>query len=367
MTEVLRRYLARVVVFAGLVLATSVGYLALRAHYLPYGQGFRFPAANLIYPSISRSALAPIWDQSDFSECFYSKADGLGTMQLEVYSYLEHRRPNPVYWTLEDLDKPSSKAVRSGSFPAADMHDYGFVRLRFDPIPQSAGRLYRLTLKSPQTTFRESGAVILYRTGDTEAIAAQQACGAARPTFSVLSDKKHEHELTNIFFRYGATVSQVITPQQDFMTSLQVQMTAGGLRTDYKVHWSIVRLEDQKVIGTGDIATPGVEDWQMVDLFLPERERCNGRAYKLTLGAEEGGGNDMGAVGLPVFPFSGSTVATFSTRGSSIQNGFSANVSIVDSQAMRGLRLWAGGDLLAPDEYLASNMTLWYFPQRPSR
>jgi hypothetical protein len=358
-------------VFAGLALLTSFCYLTIRSRYLPHGQGFRLPAANLIYPVDTPSALAPIWSQSDFSECFYAKADGLGNMQFEVYSYIEHPRPHPVFWTLEDLDSSGGPAVvRNGSFPATDMHDYGFIRLGFDPIPQSAGKLYRLTLKSPDTNFRESGAVLLYRTGDTEAMAAQQAGGAPRPAFSVLFDQTHEHEFMNVFFRHGASVSQVFTPRQEFMTSLQIQMTVGGLPSDYKIHWNVVRLEDNALIGSGDVTAASVEDWQFVDLFLTEREKCFGRDYRVTLGADEGGGSDRGAIGLPVFFLNGSAVTISSRNEPGIKPGFtqghSANLIIMDSRSMRGLRLfYRTGSELPPDEYFSSNMTLWYFPSSP--
>lgn len=365
----LRTYLARALVFAGLALVTSICYLAIEARYLPHGQGFRLPAANLIYPIERPYALAPIWSESDFSECFYARADGLGTMQFQVYSYFDHRRPHPISWTLEDMDHPGGLAVRSGTFPATDMHDYGFVRLRFDPIPRSAGRLYKFTLKSPDTIFRESGAVTLYRTADNDAIAAQRACAAQRPAFSMLFDPAHEHDFVNIFFRYGATVSQIFTPRQEFMTSLQVPLTVGGLPDNYKIHWSLVRIEDQVQIGSGDLAALDQEDWQFADLFLPQRERCYGREYQLTLGAGEAGGNEIGAIGLPLFPYKGSTVTISSGHQPGVKEGFSANLIIMDSQVIRGLRLFhrEGHALLTPDEYLSSNMTLWYFPSLPPK
>ncbi len=361
--------MARALVFAGLALVTSFCYLAIRARYLPQGQGFRLPAAGLIYPLVRPYALAPIWRESGFSECFYARADGLGTMQFQVYAYLEHRRPHPVDWTLEDMDHPGGLVVRSGSFPATEMHDYGFVRLRFEPIPRSAGRLYKFALKAPETIFREAGAVALYRMADAQAIAAQRACALSRPSFSLLFDPAHEHEFSNIFFRYGATVSEILTPHQEYMTSVQVQLTVGGLPSDYQIHWSLIRLEDQAQIGSGELDSLNQEDWQLADLFLPRRERCYGRQYKLTLGAGAAGGNEIGAVGLPIFPYRGSTVTVSSGHQPGVRDGFSANLIIMDSQVIPGLRLFqgAGHELLTPDDYLSSNMTLWYFPSTPSK
>ena len=218
----LRRFWTQALVIAGLVLITALGYSAIRARYLPYGSGFRFPSANLIYPISTPSALAPIWDQSSFSECFYARADGLGELQFEVYAYFEHRRPHPISWTLEDLDQPGDPPiVRSGSFPATDMHDYGFVRLRFSPISKSAGRLYRLTLESPGTPFREAGAVAMYATADGDAVEAQLAGGSQRPVLSMLFDATRKQEFSNIVFRAGTTVSQVFTPRLTYMTSVQ--------------------------------------------------------------------------------------------------------------------------------------------------
>jgi hypothetical protein len=153
-----RSFRARCLVLAGLVLITALGYSTIGARYLPYGPGFRFHAANVIYPASTPSALAPIWDQSSLSDCFYARADGLCGLQFEVYACFEHRRPHPISWTLEDLDQLGDPSVaRRGSLPATDLHDYGFIRLRVYPISKIAVRLYRFTLKSPGTPSREAG------------------------------------------------------------------------------------------------------------------------------------------------------------------------------------------------------------------
>ena len=365
MTETLRVYLARAVVLAGIALLTALSYLAIRKHYLPHGQGLRFPAARLIYPVGTPAALAPIWKQSDFSECFYARADGLATIQLEVYGY-DHDRPHRVNWTLEDLDYSGNTwVVRSGSFPATQMRNYGFIRLRFDPLKESAGRLYRLTLKAPDTEFREAGAVTLFPGADPEASAAQRASGAPGIFFSILFDQTHEGEYSYIPIRHGTTVSQIFTPGQEFMTSLQIQVSVGGRPAYYKVHWSLIRVEDGAEVGRGDLDVSSMESWQFADLFLPLRERCSARAYKLTLGSEDGG-DDRGAMGVPVFPLRGNAVTIASKSTSTVKEGFSANVIIMDSLVIKGLRLFykPGSGVLsqAPDGSLYSNMTLWYFP-----
>ena len=363
--------MARAVVFAGIALLTSLCYLAIRTHYLPHGQGFRFPAARLIYPVGTPAALAPIWGQSNFSECFYARADGLATMQLQVYSYHDHVGPQRVNWTLEDLDQPGgAPAVRSGSFPARQMHDYGFIRLRFDPLRASAGRLYRLTLKAPDTAAGEAGAVTLFPSADPEASAAQRASGAPGISFSMMFDRTHEGEFSRIFFRHGTTVSQTFTPRQEFMTSLQIPLTVDGRPADYKVHWSLVRIEDGAEVGRGDLDASSVENWQFADLLLPLRERCSGRAYKLTLGPEEGG-DERGSIGVSVYPLKGNAVTIASKSASAVKEGFSVRVIIMDSPVIKGLTFFykPGSDVLsqAPDGSLYSNMTLWYFPSNPEK
>ncbi len=66
-----------------------------------------------------------------------------GDLQFEVYAHLEHRRPHPISWTLEDLEQPGDASVaRGGSFPATEMHDYGLIMLR------CSAREYKLTLSA---------------------------------------------------------------------------------------------------------------------------------------------------------------------------------------------------------------------------
>jgi len=365
MTETVRVYLARALVFGGIALLTLLSYLAIGKYYLPHGQGLRFPATRLIYPVGTPAALAPIWSQSDFSECFYARTDGLATIQLEVYAY-DHDRPHRVNWALEDLDYSGGTwVVRSGSFPAAQMRNYGFIRLRFDPLKGSAGRLYRLTLKAPDTASGEAGAVALFPSADPEASAAQRASGAPGISFSILFDRTHEGEFSNIRIRDGTRVSQIFTPRQEFMTSLQIQVTVDGRPAAYKVHWSLIRVEDGAEVGRGDLDASSMESWQFAELFLPLRERCSARAYKLTLDSEEGG-DDRGAMGVPVFPLRGNAVTIASKTTSAVREGFSANVIIMDSLVMKGLQLFykpgSGVPSQAPDGSLYSNMTLWYFP-----
>jgi hypothetical protein len=365
-----RSFGTRCLVLAGLVLITALGYSTIRARYLPYGPGFRFHAANVIYPVSTPSALAPIWDQSSFLECFYARADGLGELQFKVYAYFEHRRPHPIFWTLEDLDQPGDPSVaRSGSFPATDMHDFGFIRLRFGPISKGAGRLYRFTLKSPGTPFREAGAVAMYATADAEAVEAQVAGGSQRPVVSMLFDTTRKQEFSNIVFRAGTTVSQVFTTRLAYMTSVQIQMTADRLPKDYKLHWSLIRVGDRSPVGSGDLPASSLEDWQFADLFLPKRERCSALEYKLTLSAGADITEKGGIIGLPIFPLSGSIATIISSKKSIVRDGFSAHLVFMDSQTIRGLRLFdqSRDDFLAANENLSSNMTLWYFPTFPAK
>jgi hypothetical protein len=360
----LRAYLVQALIIAGICLAASLGYLAVSSHYLPHGHGFRFPAANLTYPDYTTPAFAPIWAESSFSECFYSRADDLGLIQIRFYSYLEHRRP-PAFWTLEDMDSRGAPAVvRGGPVPAVRIHDYSFVRLRFDPIARSAGKLYRFTLNAPETPYRDSAAVPMYATNDQEATAAQRACGTDWPSYSVLFDKSRVAQFENIPFRSRTTVSQVFTPRQAFMTSVQIQTTVIGAPKDQKLHWNIVRVEDRALIGSGDLSAASLEDWHFADLFLSRREPCYNRRYKLTIDAPDNLPNEGAAVGVPIFPLNGSIVTVGSATENRSRDGFSAHLVVMDSQATRGLRIFdpSSGDPLPRDEYLSANMMLWYFP-----
>lgn len=353
----------RIACFAGLLLLTFAGYQAIKAHYLPHGEGYRFPETELTHVSHDPTALAPLWYQSPFTEYFYARGDGLGMMQFQVYAYFDHKRPHPVYWSLEDMDHSGGPAVeRSGTFPATEMHDYGFIRLRFEPLAKSAGRLYKFTLKAPETPFRECGAITLYPAMDRDSAALARPAKIDRGSFSVLYDQSGERGLAPLTLGPYITASQVIAPHQRFLTSIQLQLEVQG-PSSHRLKWSITRNEDKAEIGSGELEVARIDDWDFADLYLREREHCAGRTYTVSISDLNATSTDT-PVRLPLFPLKGSSV-TVDAPSAATKEDFSAHIVILDSPSVPGLRLFDAkhDDFLASGEYLSSDTTLWYFPR----
>lgn len=346
-----------------LLVATFLAFQQAKAHYLPYGPGLRFPAVRLSYPLVNR-ALAPVWSQSPYSEAFLSKLDGLGGLQVQVYAYLKPRPPKRVQWKLDEVAPGHTDSLRTGWFLASDARDYGFIRLRFPPIANSAAKLYKLTLSAPETRFPECMAIILFSTNSPDARDAAFGAQLPNPLFATVPDENHQDFSSAVLLPGGATLSERFTPTIEWMSAIQLQFVkARESAPDYKLRWKIERETDGAAVGSGTLDPAAIDDFQFTDLFLTRPEHSRGQTYRLTLAAESQD-HSHASIGLPVYPDQAENVTLADSGGSRVLPGVSAFFVMVHSTAYPSFRLFDSTHpaSIPANEIFSSNSTLWYFP-----